>query len=413
LLQRVESALERSRQVERLRAQEPAKLLDYQQELLETVQQLWAMRRDLSLAKTELATLMNLKPGASFRLHDTTKKILPLSEHVFSVDSLEEKALVSRPELRAEAYQKRIGSLEARKAMLRMLPGLEINTSAHHDNNPFLFNNTWAQIGTSLSWNIYSLFSGPAAIKTAEIQQELSNQRHMALSMMVLTQVNLANQRYRLAAQEFQIASQLNDVHDRKIMHTEAARKARTANELDEIRNRAAALSARMRLGVAYAELQGALGRIFHSIGTDPIPTAVANDIKAIAKNLEKEETNLLATLQKTTADGIKAQPASLAETESLPETDAPQPTPATEKIMTAADTGGKETVADTSLSAEISSQEPLVQETGERESPPAELADTDQEETRYSIISLRSVPGNDFPRTIMYEGVIFSTKEN
>ncbi|KPX91409.1 Outer membrane efflux protein [Pseudomonas meliae] len=40
---------------------------------------------------------------------------------------LETEALASRPELREQDYQTRISSAETRKAMLRMLPGLEFS----------------------------------------------------------------------------------------------------------------------------------------------------------------------------------------------------------------------------------------------------------------------------------------------
>lgn len=53
---------------------------------------------------------------------------------------LETEALASRPELREQDYQTRISSAETRKAMLRMLPGLEFSAGGHYDSNSFLVN---------------------------------------------------------------------------------------------------------------------------------------------------------------------------------------------------------------------------------------------------------------------------------
>jgi hypothetical protein len=43
--------------------------------------------------------------------------------------SLEQEALTSRPELREQDYQSRISAAETRKAMLRLLPGLEFSAA--------------------------------------------------------------------------------------------------------------------------------------------------------------------------------------------------------------------------------------------------------------------------------------------
>ena len=313
LLKRVESALERSRKTEKLRAQTPAKVLDYQQELLETVQQLWGMRRDLTLAKTELATLMNLKPGHPYELELDQKNETVLSLTNNSIPSLEQFALISRPELRAEAYQKRIGSLEARKALLRMLPGLEINIGSYYDNNPYVFNDSWVQAGAHLTWSLFNVLSGPAAMKTAGMQEELASQRRLSMTMMVLTQVNLAFQRYQLSFRELEIANQLDEVHQRKVQHVAAARQAKTGTDLDEIRSQAAALTASMRQGVAFAELQGALGRVFHSAGLDPLPaTITADDLVRLSVAIEMNESKLLndfKMIRKTETSSQKTPP--------------------------------------------------------------------------------------------------------
>jgi len=294
LLARVQSALARSRQVESLRLQEPMKTLAYQQELLETVKQLWRMRKELALAKTELAALINLKPGSAFRIG--MEKLPVVVAARFDPAALEEQALVQRPELRVEAYQERIGRLEVRKALLRMLPGLEFNVSANYDDNSYLYNNSWLQLGGRLSWNAFNLLSGPAAVRTATIQQELAVKRRMAVAMMALTQVHLARQRYGLAWREYRIAAELAAVHRRKLAHAAAAREADAGSELVEIENVAAALAARMYEGLAYADLQTALGRILHSTGIDPLPAVPPDiDVHALGLVMKRHEAEVLA----------------------------------------------------------------------------------------------------------------------
>lgn len=298
LLKRVESALERARKMEQDRAQDPAKTLSYQQELLETVKQLWTMRKDLSLAKTELAALMNLDPGSEYTIGLSDDQ-LQYMEKLLSLPTLEEEALAKRPELRVEAYQKRISALEVKKTMLGLLPGFEISVGANFDDNKYLYNQTWLQAGLNLSWNVFNLLSAPSTMKSAELQQELAQKRYMASAMMVLTQVNLAHQGYYLALKEYQIADELDAVHRRKLLHVEAAKKAQTGSELEEIKMLAGALSAHMNKGVSFAELQGALGRVFHSSGIDPLPHVTkTHGIKGLAQNIAEYEKRTLASLQ-------------------------------------------------------------------------------------------------------------------
>lgn len=298
LLQTVEKALERSRDMEKNRAQNPTKILAYQQELLETVKQLWIIRKELSLAKTELAALMNMDPGANFEL-DFKDEEKQQAETILPIIALEDFALTHRPEIWIESYKKRVSSKEVRKAMLNMLPGLEINLDAKYDSNVFLFNNSWIQAGLSLSWNVFSLLSGQKALKTAKIQEGLSEKLYMATAMMVLTQVHLAHQSYYLALKEFEIASQLDAVLQKRLWHAQAAKKAQTGSDQDVIRDQVAALSAKMNLGFAYAELQGAIGNIFNTAGMDPLPARIeVNDLKTLAQFIEGHEQGLLGQLQ-------------------------------------------------------------------------------------------------------------------
>ncbi len=300
LVKEVEFALQRSRQMEKAQADKPLKVLDYQQELLETVQQLWNMRRNLALAKTELANLMNVKPGIKFTLKTAKERSLEYPD--FSLELLEKYALMQRPELRTEAYQERIGSHEIKKAMLRMLPGIELSTGANYESNSYLYNNSWMHAGLSLSWNAFNLLSSKTAISNATLQRDLAKQRHMAASMMVLSQVNISKQQFHLSLKEYQIVAQLDEVHQRKLWHTDAAKKTKTGNELEEIRNKVNALSAEMQLGITFSELQGAIGNIYNSIGYDPLPKTISSNAdRGLASIMESHDQKVLTYFASST----------------------------------------------------------------------------------------------------------------
>ncbi|MCP3873610.1 MAG: TolC family protein [Desulfobacteraceae bacterium] len=298
LLLTVEKALDRSRKMKKNRVQNPEKILSYQQELLETVKHLWAMRKEFSLAKIELAALMNMDPGMDFEL-DFKDIEQQKAAQILSIVSLEEFALTNRPEIWVESYNKRINSLEIKKAMLSMLPGIEININTNYDSNDFLLNSNWIQAGLSLSWNVFNLLSGRKELETAKIQQKLTDKLYMATAMMILTQVHLAHQNYYIALKDFQIATQLESVLQKKLWHAKAAKKALAGNEQEVIRNQVTALSAKMNQGLAEAELQGALGKILNTAGMDPLPARIdIKDLQTLAQFIEGYEVGLLSMLQ-------------------------------------------------------------------------------------------------------------------
>lgn len=289
LIKRAELALKRSRQMENQQVQSPQEALDFQQALLETIRQLFALQKDLALAKTELATLINLKPGTPFAIKLPAEEDFVIPETKVSLETLENLALSMRPELREENYQKRISSLDVRKAMLRMLPGLEFSFSRKYDATKYLINHTWSEAGLRLSWNIFSLFSGPANIRTAKAQEKMANTRRMAMGMAVLTQLHLAIQGIDLARKDYEINKKLYAVNNRRKTLAVTAKQAQAGTEMDIIQRDAATLLARMQMDLAYADLQNAFGRIINSLGRDPLPLQIkSQDLHVLAKTIEE-----------------------------------------------------------------------------------------------------------------------------
>ena len=294
VLKRSNSALKRAGQLESLRLQTPIKALNYQKALLEIVRQMWSQREELASAKTELASLINLKPGIPFTLAIPSESSLSIAPLEFTVEEIEEAALNNRPEIREEHYQARISALEVRKAMMKMLPGLEINARPSYDSNRFLYNNHWTEAGLSVSWNIFNLFTGPAAKKVAEAKVEVDDARRMSMNMAVLTQAHLSFQRYQIALKNYETARKLMNVEKRIQSHMEAKKRANAENELEVIRSMSSALSSRMQHDLGYAELQNARGRIYNSIGLDPLPEEIAShDIPTLANAIEQRMNNM------------------------------------------------------------------------------------------------------------------------
>jgi len=291
LLDRTYSALQRSRQLESLRAQAPIQSLSYQKALLEIIQDMWLYRKDLATAKTELAALMNLKPGTPYTvINPALDEPLPAADRFGTLDKLEEQALLNRPELMEEHYQARISALDVKKAMLEMLPGLEFNLGSRYNSNNLLWENSWNEAGVNISWNLFNILKGPANKRVAEAQVKLDDARRLSLSMAVITQVHLAHQRYQVALSDFAVTKDLVAVERRIQKLMEDQQKAAVENELEVIRSMASTLAAEMQQDLGYAEVQNSIGRILNSVGVDPLPgVSLDQDVSTLTAIIKQQ----------------------------------------------------------------------------------------------------------------------------
>jgi len=286
LLADTRKALDRSRDLEKRRVQSPLAALEYQKGLLETLRDLWQLRQRLDQSKTELASLMNLRPGTKFELVAAgDAPVIPAVD--MDVESLEDVALINRPELVEEDLQLRISRTEVTKAVRRMLPGISIEWGAHHDDNKFLYNSSWSDLGLRVTWNLFNIVTGPAAKAQAERNVEVADMRRLAKSLAVMTQVRVAWQRYAVALEDYNLTRDIYGVDSRIAGHLQAGKQS-TTDELSLIRRRANAMVAQMQRDMAYAELQNSVGRIHNSLGIDPLPKTVpGHDVASLSSAIK------------------------------------------------------------------------------------------------------------------------------
>lgn len=276
LMARVAQARDNSQRLSEQRIGDPIQALSYQRALIEATRQLEEQRRALSLAKTELATLINLPLGTQVELAPEAGYQLPVLK--VELGTLEQEALASRPELREQDYQTRISAAETRKAMLRLLPGLEFSAGGHYDSNSFLVNQSWADYGVKVTWNLFNVLSAPAAIDVAKAGQEVADARRQAMSMAVLAQLHVANANFHEAQRQFQTSQQLAGLDGQIVEQLRNRYQAQGIGELELIQGELNTLQADLRRDLAYAELRNSYGQLFASVGLDPLPESIASD---------------------------------------------------------------------------------------------------------------------------------------
>ena len=272
LIDQVNEALGQSRQVEDRQLRSPLEALYYQRELLDILRALQSIRQDLVGAKTELASLMGLKPGTAFELADVEAPSFEVPELELQLEQMEELALNQRPELKETHYQKRISAAETRAALIDMLPGINLTAGVYQDSNDYLLNQDWTSLGAQVSWNLLDVFKYGAQRDLAETREALAEQRRLATSMAVLTQVHLSRIRYQQAVNTFELAGDYLQVAQRIGEHTESSAQARRSSRLDLIRESLNTVLAELRRDVAFAEVQNSYGRLFVTMGMDLVP---------------------------------------------------------------------------------------------------------------------------------------------
>ncbi|WP_159460371.1 TolC family protein [Tistlia consotensis] len=310
LLGEAQEALDRAKQIEALRLQSPLESLRYRKSLLDIMRQLRGLKSDLLQAKSRLGSLMNLDIGTDFRVSEPDPDEVPIPKIDTPIEKLETLALLYRPELREEDYQKRIGHEEIRKAMLRMLPNLNFTASYNYDSNSYTVNNNWAEAGLRAAWNLVSLISGPKGVDVAEAQITVAETRRLALSMAVLTQVNLAYRQYERSRIDFEYASELEKVERRIYEVVQINEIGNAASQLERIRSATQAIAAELQRDQSLSDLQAALGNIYSSLGLDPLPEDISKDdlatvtdaVRRVAAHWERAEFPPVPTLKEAAA---------------------------------------------------------------------------------------------------------------
>ena len=296
--QRAETALVRSREAEAQKIISPALALNYQRALLDATSLLNQRRQDLDFAKHELSAMMSIPPGTAFTLAETAEAKLPPVPS--NMPALEEMALLQRPELREEDFKKRITADETRKQYLNVLPNLNLTAGIQYNSNDYLYNKSWQQSSVGVTWNIFRLFSISDLDKTQETQVKVDEARRLALSMAIITQLRVSVERYRLAAEDFKLADEAAGVDKRLAAYTQASVSAKLENELEAIRTQARAVLAAYQRANAYANAQIAFGRMYNTLGFDPLEDNFdGKTIPAIAELIKKG-------LSEEATDGLK-----------------------------------------------------------------------------------------------------------
>ena len=267
-----EAALPTARRVETEGLKSPVDSLRYQKALLDLLRQLEGVQQVLETSKIELASLINLPPGARYRIALPGPRAMSLPALPMTVARMEETALLLNPDIRESSYNRRITRAESRKALLRLLPSFNLTAGPHWNSNSFLFHNQWVAGAAYLNGYLNSLLLAPTTIRRAENTEVLADTQRQAISMAVLTKLHIAAQQYMAATKEYRRSAELADVDGRLYQQIENRVASDAQGELERVSAQVSSLYSDLRKYQSYADAQAAIGRLYAALGVDEFP---------------------------------------------------------------------------------------------------------------------------------------------
>lgn len=272
-----EEALKNSSKAEQSDIRQPIDAVRYQKNILENLRNIDIIQSELGSAQIELANLINLPPSTEIKFATPAFTATKTAVTALPIEVLEEVALINNADLRETFYNVRIAASETRKAMLRLLPGINLNWGPNYTTNSYIINQAWNAGAVSIGWNMLNALMMPAIKSQGEAQEALSVQRRMAMQMTVLGQVHLARLQYENAARVLERSSALANA-DRKIeKFTVDGAASGTQSQAEMVAAQTVSIISEMRRYQAIAQLYAANGRLQASLGFEPNLSDIQN----------------------------------------------------------------------------------------------------------------------------------------
>ena len=286
---RTKRALKNSAALQKDGQTSPLTALTYQRELVEIQQRIQRLQKDLSLAKMQLAALMNVRPGEKFSVAQPARRAAS-TELKMTRDEMVFAALENRPEIRDIQYQLRINAKETKRALLEMLPSANIFATANFDSDDYLYNSNWIGWGAKATWNLLNVFKYPAKKRLVKAKDEVLDARALAVTMAIMTQVHVSRIRYGHSKKLYRTAARHLHVQRGIVKQIRSSHAEGQASEQTLIREEMNTLASQVSADIAYADLQNSFANIYASMGIDPYAEGLlaGDDIHQLAKALQQ-----------------------------------------------------------------------------------------------------------------------------
>ncbi|MDM8515292.1 TolC family protein [Desulfobacterales bacterium HSG16] len=240
-------------------------------ELELTFQQLKA---NLSSSRLELSRLMGMNQNVQYTLE--RPPILPIVKALphtqdLDIDSLEEYALLHRPELFESDLQLLIQREDAKSAVLSMFPGLSFFAATHYDDNRLLLSNTWNSVGAGIGWELLELPSKYVEYKGRKKAIDVAHHQRLMMTIGVITQVHIALLDYAIKVDRFRLLEETFGLSDKLLNMAKTKYNANKLPAMAVTQRHLEKMAAKLRRDEAVVDLLVAHKRLCVSLGVSPL----------------------------------------------------------------------------------------------------------------------------------------------
>ncbi|MBF0357365.1 MAG: TolC family protein [Magnetococcales bacterium] len=255
----------------------PSDSLNHRTKLLETLQKLQLLQKQVAGARDKLAKLMGLESSGKFVLVEQKEGDPIKLQQLPAVEILENYALQHRPELVVKGNKRQIQAYETRKAAMRLFPGLDFAKAANIDTNEPYANNRWSELGVTVTWRVLNLLETPAATPFALNRVKTNSLNRAALNISVLVQLHVALRNLIESRGAYDLAEKLYSTKEQLYNLAKTEQQTETANEFELISRNSEKILYLSHRDLAFAKLQNAAGDFLISLGWEIIPKNIAS----------------------------------------------------------------------------------------------------------------------------------------
>ena len=143
--------------------------------------------------------------------------------------------------------------------------------------------------GAMASWNLLKVFQYPARVGVIDAQDKLLNQRALALTMAIMTQIEVSHARYRFFTGEASTARDYLATQTDLVTNLSAEQQANKISEQTLLREELNLLVAEAKADIAVANVEAAAGAIDSALGIAPPldPRMLSVPVRQLASGLK------------------------------------------------------------------------------------------------------------------------------
>ena len=238
------------------RAITPFRAFDETRKFMDMEKRLTNYIRNYENSCVELRSLIGLAPAGQILVDDSSLSVVPQMEFPELI-LMEQIALLERPELYEADIRKHINVVECRKELIKMIPSARMFVDFNHNDNPYLYNNTWYSIGVNAAYNLLKLPKDIANYVARSSVVDAEAEKAYSLGIGIMAQVRICHFNLRSIKERFAIDDRVYSTYKKNLAWAVVNR--RIAGELSRLE------LDRMKLETAEKEIERlvALGNVY------------------------------------------------------------------------------------------------------------------------------------------------------